>query len=564
MAVITGFLETGFAIFTAYTNPAIGNNVPPVLNLADDISSAFFGTSTDTQPVDEPENTHTGFESPMFGFLHWYNHIHIQFAELDLGAVVSSQEVPFYIFNAFFVNRTLNDIIITNGDGLVVVSPVAGPPTVFAPLQELTYILQASADGPATIDAVITFDFDNRDYEMDVTGTRVIAWRWTPNWANGIRERLEWQTDAMISYNAKEQRRQLRINPRQFFEFTVDIEGQQRRIFENALYNWGARLWALPVWPDVARLMTTLADGVTTIPVSTATKSFTVGELIMLIAHDDSNHEALEITAVNANDVATTTPTVNEWGPGTKVYPARLASLESPFQLSAFFRNYGYGVASFRCDKGTTYTAATESVIYRTYPVLVDPPDGRNDDPSVGYERKAVDVDGQIGLIETVDEALIPYQIFGYRWMLLSRADVDYFRKFLFARKGRFKGMWVPTFTDDLIVVVTIGSAATNVDFEYAGLVSYAEGGVHRRDIRIKLKDGTIFYRRVSAPQTISPTVERMSIDTALGVTVDPEDVEMVSWMSLARLDSDSIEISWDAPHVAESVTVFRGYNSDV
>ncbi|ECV8069637.1 hypothetical protein ABQ22_25065, partial [Salmonella enterica subsp. enterica serovar Typhimurium] len=41
-----------------------------------------------------------------------------------------------------------------------------------------------------------------------------------PNWKDGVTERIEWQTDVMISESGAEQRRPIRLHPRRSFEAT--------------------------------------------------------------------------------------------------------------------------------------------------------------------------------------------------------------------------------------------------------------------------------------------------------------------------------------------------------
>lgn len=566
MTIFSGYVSGSYSQFLAFGNPDLGNKPATLDYLAGydplETSDVRYGDRTNTQPILEIPRTHVGFSGPEFGFLDFYNRVHIQYTHINLGAVVSSQTVPFTVFNAFFVPRTLNDITAENDTGLVLTQP-GTPPYSFNPLEEKSYSLAVSAIGPATVDAVYTFDFDNRDYLMEVTGIRVIGWRWEPNWSPGIRERLAWLTDVMTSYDSSEQRRPLREWPRQYWEFTFDLTDNERRIFQNVLHNWGARIWALPIWPDLDVLTTTVAAGSTTFPVDTRTRQYREGELIILISPANDRHETLEVDSFTDTEVTTTQPSTLEWGPGTRVYPARLAKLENAPQLSAWLRNYSYGSAQFRCEDGASFDSLTESVTYRGYPVLTDEPEWRSD-PSVAYARKQSIIDLEIGRVTTVDEAEIPWEIFANNWVCLNRTEADRMRKWLYARRGRAKSLWVPTFMDDLVVKETITDVATNIDFENCGIAPYGNQEIGRRDIRIELVDGTVFYRRIANPVVIDDETERVSIDTPLGVTVTPAEVLRVSWMALCRLDADSIEIAWSNTYICESLMMLRSFRNGV
>lgn len=546
-------------------NPALGNfPINRETLIGYDRSKAVFGAEVENQPVVEYPRSWEAFTSPEFGFLDFYNHIHVQYNVIALGAVVSTQTVPFTVFNAFFVKRTLVDVTEENAEGLTLTQPAA-PPYDFASLEEKSYSLSVSPFGPASVDAHYTFEFDIRSYDLRVTGTRVIGWRWEPNWANGVLERLEWLTDVMIAYSGVEQRRQLRFNPRQFWEFDFDVQGQQRRIFENALYNWGARVFALPCWPDIEVLTETFGAGATSLSIDTTTRQFRVGELIMFISEDNSNNETLEISELTDSTVTFTQPTSFTWTPGTRVYPARVAKLDSDVNMSRFNRSYAFARVSFRCEQQATlpWTALPAEPLHRTYPVLIDLPDWK-EFPQESYARKQAVLDLMVGQVYTDDEAGVPWEVFAYRWLQLDRDGVKRLRQWLYARAGQAKCLWIPTFCEDLVVVTTITNVATNIDFEFAGLVAYCDG-VHRRDIRIELTDGTVYYRRISAPQSvIEGQVERVTIEGSLGRTIQPTEVARVSWMALCRLDADAIEIQWETPYVAEAATPIRSFNNAV
>ena len=48
-------------------------------------------------------------------------------------------------------------------------------PSVFAPLQEKTFNISVSVEGPPSIDATYTFEWDNGSYPYRVTGERLVV-----------------------------------------------------------------------------------------------------------------------------------------------------------------------------------------------------------------------------------------------------------------------------------------------------------------------------------------------------------------------------------------------------
>jgi hypothetical protein len=513
------------------------------------------------QPIVELQEDRDGTDAPSYGFLHWYNHVHI-FATLNLGAVISEQHVDLSVFNAYFVPRTLLSIEHENDTGLTLAGP-EDPPYEFGPLQEVIYQLSAQQFGPPTIDATYTFDFDNRSYTVHVVGVRVVAWSWEPNWIQPVKERLEWSTNLIPSFDGHEQARALRSGARQYVEFTYDALGRQRRRLENVLYGWGARVFALPLWWDGFDLVESVAAASVLIPCETTGRDFRASGIGVLIGADDSgDFESFEILAVNEHSIEIKRPLVNAWPIGTRVYPSITARLlDDGRRFNRFTADYARGGAMFRAEELLKMEAADED-LYRGAPVMTAEPNWR-EQPDVEYARKLEELDlGQRVVFDDQSGVADPMQ--RYTWTCADREGVTDLKAFLFAREGRARTAWVPSWANDLQLVVLIGAAGTNLDVEHADLSGMVAAGVNRRDIRIELKDGTVFYRRVSGFHVVSDDVERMTIDSALGEDVAPEDVLMISFMSLARQDTDSVEIEYSTREWADAGIALRSVPHDL
>jgi hypothetical protein len=103
--------------------------------------------------------------------------------------------------------------------------------------------------------------------------------------------------------------------------------------------------------------------------------------------------------------------------------------------------------------------------------------------------------------------------------------------------------LWVPTHAEDLILAATLASSSTILTVEHTGFTLFGVGRVGKRDLRIELKDGTVFYRQVLGASELDVENETVTIDSALGLNVELDDVSRISFMRLMRADSDEIEI---------------------
>lgn len=169
-----------------------------------------------------------------------------------------------------------------------------------------------------------------------------------------------------------------------------------------------------------------------------------------------------------------------------------------------------------------------------------------------------------MGLTYVDDEAGGPHLMQSHRWLLDGRTQADAFRRWLYARRGRLAAFWLPTFAEDFVVAASIGASALTIDVEHCDYTQAIGQAVGRRDIRIRLTTGQTFYRRITGSTVVSSAVERLSIDAALAVLVSPAQVESVSYMAAARLDSDAVEIAWTSGALAESRLMTRVPRNDL
>ncbi|MEN1720224.1 hypothetical protein AAIH56_35680, partial [Pseudomonas aeruginosa] len=93
-------------------------------------------------------------------------------------------------------------------------------------------------------------------------------------------------TNILQSESAVTQRRAMRLAPRREFEANMYAVDRERQLLDMTLFGWGARIWALPIWPDVQLLQEPLAAGSLNIPCGTAGLDFRDGGLAMLRGED--------------------------------------------------------------------------------------------------------------------------------------------------------------------------------------------------------------------------------------------------------------------------------------
>lgn len=398
------------------------------------------------------------------------------------------------------------------------------------------------------------------DFEIIIEGSRVTPWLYRPD--GGILERLEWLTDVIPSYSGREQRIALRGFPRRTLEFATTLVMRERRTAENLLHNWQGRAFGIPVWMDSQALTSPLSAGAQSISIDTTTRDFRVGGIVG-VSTGPHTFEVAQVSQVASGSVTLAAPLAQSWPVGAEVYPMRAARLPDEVRLQRFDGETSYGALRFELIEDSDWQAAAGGTTYRTFQVLTQAPNW-TEDVEQAFARKMASIDPGVGPAYWDDESGGAVMLQSHRWLLDGRAQIDAYRRWLYARRGRLASFWLPTFAQDFRVVASIGSTATTIDVEHCGYTDTIDREIGRRDIRIELHNGTAYFRRITGCAEVNTTVERLSIDSQLGALVAPADIRSVSYVDLVRLESDAVEIAWSRWDVAESRLMTRGSRNDL
>lgn len=386
-----------------------------------------------------------------------------------------------------------------------------------------------------------------------------MLWKTPANWSSPIIERLEWRTDVLLAYDGSEQRIALRQTPRRYFEFGFLVSTLlERQKLEVTISANGSQAWDLPLWTDSTPCTSAVGNGDVIVYADTIGRDFVAGGKALLLAANGSSL-IINISTLTTTQLNLSSAVVGSWPIETSVIPLRTAYLEPSQQISRFTGSVIYGVVRFLLDDISIYSAATLTQ-YRGYDVL-EMPSNWMQDLTLDYQRKIQVIDFGVGGIYRDDESSLPVFVQSHAWTLDNRQKITDFRKFLYSRRGRFKALWIPTFMPDLTFVALSSTALDITNIDYTPLYNQA---INRRDIRIELTNGNVYYRRIVASAVISGTVERLTLDSVLGVSVTANDVEKISFMMFGRLDTDAVELAWSWGDYVDVKANFRSVNNDV
>lgn len=487
--------------------------------------------------------------------------IHVTPGSFALGNVAGTVTRTFSVWNAQFVDVTLDGILGTNDDGITITGQ-AGPPLRYLTLQDLDYTLTVTPDGPAGINASFLFGFSDGSLRtLTVTGNRAVAWTWAPDWGQPLVERLEWRTEVHRSFNGREQRRALRQGARRMIESTTLMSQADRQRLELALFGWGARSWALPLWWDGQALTAPVAPGATSIACQTAGREFAVGRYAMLTSGYDAS-EIVEVQSFTGSVVTLARPVGGTWPAGSMFYPATIAQLDPSITIERFSDSASILGTRFTSLEPADVAAGTLP-LYLGYPVL----DARPLLPgsmSATFERKLEDIDNGTGLPFRDDEAGIPLLSQTFGWQVDTRAQGAALRALFYLLAGRLGAVWLPTMASDLTLLVDVPDSAANIDVGNRRYGLFAQAAVGRNHLRIERRNGTVSYHKVTGSAEISAAVERLTITPAITPALAAADAMQISFMHLHRQASDAVEIAHFTGEATSVQTTMIGFRHDL
>jgi hypothetical protein len=383
------------------------------------------------------------------------------------------------------------------------------------------------------------------------------------DWSNPVSETLEWLTDVIRGRNGTQQKRQLRQVPRRTFQAPTVAWLDWRRILDAVYFDQGARPWALAVWPDVQRLEVGIDAGAVAIPCRTVGFDFVSGGQALLWSAPNA-WEIVTITAVAADhlEVAATS---YAWPALTQLYPVRRARLVGSAGLSMKSDEVGAGTVQLQVDEACTWPAAWPSeATYRGAPVLEWRPD-ESEDMDVSYDRTVLTVDEGVGSVSYFDLPGMPFRTQPHRFVLGSRDEQGRFRSLVYALAGMAGQIWVPSWSADVALAAPTAAGGMALTVEWQGYTVFGRRQANRRDLRVELFDGTVYYRRI-VDSSEAGAREVLTLDQAVDRDLAPADVRQIGFMSLCQLTSDTVRIDHytDADGVAVATLSWQAVKHDL
>lgn len=360
-----------------------------------------------------------------------------------------------------------------------------------------------------------------------------------PDWSDGSIETLSWLTSVTESPQAVEQRMGLRLSPRQMFEHTYVTFNRRRTHFDMLNMAAAGSPFYLPIWHDKAVLTALAAVGATTLALDTQYTEFQNCTVAALV-RNEFDYELVEISGFSDSSIDLAVGVSREWPAGTKIYPCKKVRVES--QASGERHADRAFRARMRFQSLEKNDSNAEGLFgeYLGNLVLIEEPN-ENGGVSYEYNRKEYILDTNVGLQQLSDVAPFIHQ--NHAWFAKGRERAWRLRGLLYALQGMRRPIWIPSFFADFELAATAAAVDTVLTVLRCGYGDTGGPFLHRDHILIHLRNGTRLYRKIVGSTILNDDTESITLDTAPGVELTPNNVLRISFITFCRLNQDSIEL---------------------
>lgn len=454
--------------------------------------------------------------------------------------------IPFYIWNAFPEPDT-NDLTGIASVGADTLTLSVSAPTTFRAVEMRQVTVTINSTDINEISASFTFTFEQGDADFFFLATvlEFIFMRPDPP----ISEKWEWKTDIMRVWSGLEQRVALRSYPRRYVDYRLLVESEADRRDQHWRWHRSANIdIMMPLFQYGSMLTATSPLGSSTLYMDMGPVDIRASEPAVLVNPGTEQGELVIVDTVNVNGVTLQSPLTFEASRGMIFAPAHRGrvSNNTGIKMSAVHGSVDINAQVF--DERSTLERPSSTAILATYqslPILNRRPLAKGDVGEL-FDGGHQDMDYDTGVQERKYSWAHP--VFGgTRAFLVQRMldpdEMDWWRAFLEACRGQQNPFLLPTFREDLTPIkepLPGSSQLTVAEGYYADDMFPHE--TYKR-LEIELSDGSLLRTAVTdAVLETDGTATLTLLESFSTVT----EIARVSFLNLARLGSDTVELEHD------------------
>lgn len=485
------------------------------------------------------------------GFGMFYHRVITSKSLYNTGVITGDKTERFSIFNAHEYPITLTSTSIVDIDGVRVLPEKGGYPITIPPYRSVDMRILLSGSGAVTLNGKILLDFSNAErVVLTVTGSRLVLWNIEPNWDSNVTEQFEYKTDILTSYNKKEQRRSLMTHPRRRISYAANPRRDILTELRNTIHGWHDKEFAVPLWWASTTVTKPVASGSNKITVESNLLEFVKGSLVVLW-RDGSYTDALMIDSVDGNVITTESLIAKSFQVGDRVFPAARVRLSQEALLNALTsRVGGMDVELTGNFRGIPMPEITSSDVKINGVEVLDKKPNWVNTPTERYAAAIDVVDYGYGIEQVYNRKAPSLVQKEFTFVAKTPAEIKWWRAFIHRQKGALKSFFVPTHTNDTVVVADIVENSYLMTVHGESLANIVNTSKERKYLRIITKSKT-YYRTIDSVK-LNGSNSTITFTEAFNVNIPIDDIIMVSFMQRMRFASDEIAVTYLSQNVAQ------------
>lgn len=482
----------------------------------------------------------------------FYNRILLEPSVIDAGNVSSQQTYSIKLWNGFFSEKILTQIVKTNDDG-VVINDSHTYPFAINGLRELSYIVTIDPIGPPIINTTFSWIIDGVPITLTITGTRVVAFTIKPNWSNPVVERLEWLTDIIQAASGKEQRIKLRSKPRLSFDYdltTMSTADSQRLI--NYVYFYQKYTLLCPCWINKHTIKAALNPGDTEILVNVKPNLLMSSKQGILIS--GHKYEVVVLKKVTSLKCELEFPIEIAWPIDTELYPLLEGRFSESVDINAITDHYLSMSIAMATDPVQTNAYLPTLSAPKTFKGFEFWDTGTNWDADVSHTYTITPeiIDNETGAITYLQSLKPTTTTKSIKVILNGSEKINNFKGFLNRREGKLNPFWLIFEVNNMTLARIAGSADTEILVLNNGVLPIFNIDIQHKYLRFRLISGEFIIKEITnVSKTDNINHVKLTIDSSFGKMIYPESISKIEFLKFCRLATDTIELTYITDSIA-------------
>lgn len=488
-----------------------------------------------------------GFNSPFYGDPVFTP------ALLDFGSVTSEKVVTFTVYNASILPKILAIPDVTPVAGVTLSSGTALP-FVLGSLATVTMTVTVAMIGASSIAGSFQIYVGGDEFLLPFVGVRSLSFPFIVSGRGPVVEKISYLTAVSQSLNGTETRYGLCTDPRVTIEAEYTCLEMDAVRLREVLSSWMAKTFDVYQWQEETRLIAAAAAGATTIQVPTVDMPWQVGETIVLY-QDTETYEVVEVSAIGTDALTLAAPLISAWNPFATVLPRLTMRLKADVNLTELTPYIYVFNAVWESDpqaQGVWSPVASPAITYKGLEVFPFEHNWR-ENRNTTIRQTSGFIDQGFGAVSLGYQS--PSSPLGFDFLLFAedRQKIRRVREFLQRRKGRLVPFYLPSGRADMVATrgMDLADQYFYVAYRPENALVFAQGT--HRNVVVYLANGTRLYLTMIDQVYIPGSNEtRFRVETPFASSILMTDIKSISYMYLARLDSDQVQMSRHTPDVAE------------